>query len=344
MNKFFTNIFLAGLLLFCLSPSSLSAQFDYEFCGSTFHVNCDGTVEVDLNDQVFIYKVWDGDQLIVEFNNFTPGPNVITVPFIGGMPPNGNPVSADQNVYLDIQTTCGNYILNISDILSEFCPDVTPPTNCFDVCGSEICIDCDGRVCVDLANNVDIYKVWNGGTLIAELNNYTGPSVIYDPFCSTDVGGALVPPGENFYLDIQTTDCGNFTLNISAILSDNCPDFARDSPDRPPSRTELDDRTDRGDRGGRKSFGKPATDLAGKLITGMTAFPNPVSGRLTIDLPLLEKNFDVRLLNMNGQVVTTYVTNGGRRNLDVSALPTGLYFLKATSGKENYTERIQVVR
>lgn len=324
MKHTFT-LFLTLMSLVALPLSSISAQVDFEFCGSTFTVNCDGTVDVDLADNVNIYKVWNGGNLIAELNNFTNGPNVIYDPFNSAGPGLGNPVPPGENYYIDVQTEdCGDFVLNISEVLRENCPthDDTPQT--FEFCGSTFTVNCDGTVDVDLDENVFIYKVWNGGTLVAEWNNFTGPPVEYDPFNSADPGfGFPVPPGQNFYLDVQTEDCGVFVLNISQILRDNCGFALRDASDGPAMMQPLDKQT---------------------LNEKITAFPNPTSGDLTVKLPQVEDRYTISIYDFNGRLLEQRFSQGGNILLPFNRFVSGMYILDVRSNELLFTERIQVTK
>lgn len=302
-----------------LANTNLQAQFDFEFCGSTFTVNCDGTVNVDLAENVWIYKVWDGDELIAELNNFRDDvPDVFYFPFVGGVD-FGNPVGPGQNVYLDVQTEdCGQFILNISQVIAQNCPQTGPS---FEFCGSTFHVNCDGTVNVDLAENVWIYKVWDGPNLIAELNNFDAslPDVFYFPFLAGVDFGNPVSPGQNVYLDVQTEDCGQFILNISDVLREFCGFLQADLD-------EFDDlNTDRNTTG----------------VDELTAYPNPAGSQITIGLPEIEGNYQVRMTDLNGRMLRQLSISGGNQQLDTSTLPQGIYILTAQNGDQVYTKRIQ---
>ncbi|MEL6658564.1 MAG: T9SS type A sorting domain-containing protein [Bacteroidota bacterium] len=317
MRTWILNTVLA-LAFLITANTNLQAQFDFEFCGSTFTVNCDGTVNVDLAENVFIYKVWDGGNLIAEWNNFTPAPDVVYTPFVGGQPPFGNPVMPGQNVYLDVQTEdCGQFILNISRVIEDHCPPDDPTS--FTFCGSTFHVNCDGTVDVDLETNVFIYKVWDGPNLIVELNNFTGPPVIYFPFVGGQPPfGNPVLPGQNVYLDVQTEDCGQFILNISQVLSENCPGYLIG---------DFDD-----------SEFVNAPNNAG--VEDLNVYPNPAIDQVTISLPIIDDNYRLQLLDLNGSVLRQQSISGGNQQLDLQGLPSGTYLLSAQSGDEVYTKRI----
>mgnify|MGYP001796530102 CR=1 FL=1 len=217
MRTWILNTVLA-LAFLITANTNLQAQFDFEFCGSTFKVNCDGTVNVDLAENVFIYKVWDGPNLIAEWNNFTPAPNVIYTPFVGGQPPFGNPVQ----------------------------------------------------------------------------------------------------PGQNVYLDVQTEDCGQFILNISQVLSENCAGFLIG---------DFDD----------SEF---STAPSNASVDELNAYPNPAIDQVTISLPIIDENYNLQLLDLNGSVLRQQSISGGNQQFDLQGLPSGTYLLSAQSGDKVYTKRI----
>ncbi|MEL7252357.1 MAG: T9SS type A sorting domain-containing protein [Bacteroidota bacterium] len=71
-------------------------------------------------------------------------------------------------------------------------------------------------------------------------------------------------------------------------------------------------------------------------------FPNPVQDQLSIRLMnTVEGATNLQLLNLNGQLIQQYSFSGAfqQSTLDLSALPTGTYFLRAFNGAEVVTER-----
>ncbi|MCH2224567.1 MAG: T9SS type A sorting domain-containing protein [Crocinitomicaceae bacterium] len=67
-----------------------------------------------------------------------------------------------------------------------------------------------------------------------------------------------------------------------------------------------------------------------------TVFPNPINGNFTIGQSF---NGSIRLLTSNGkQVLKSEVAPN--QTIDVSQLPTGLYFLELTTDKNSYTQKI----
>ena len=64
-------------------------------------------------------------------------------------------------------------------------------------------------------------------------------------------------------------------------------------------------------------------------------FPNPVSDVLTIQSDLPRKQ--VRIFSPTGQLMLK--DTSGKTDLDVSTLPTGMYFLEISNGSDRWTER-----
>jgi len=59
-------------------------------------------------------------------------------------------------------------------------------------------------------------------------------------------------------------------------------------------------------------------------------FPNPASDNLTIET--LQKS-EIEISNIQRQLIKTLATNAGKTNIDVSAFPSGMYFLEVKTGK-----------
>jgi len=110
-----------SLSLAILGSANLNAQTS-TLCGtSTFTINCDGTVDVCLGDDVMIYKVWNGGNLIAVLNNYTNNPGIFVTCFTSGVD-FGNPVPPGQNYWVQVQTANGCVgELNISQYLATHC-------------------------------------------------------------------------------------------------------------------------------------------------------------------------------------------------------------------------------
>lgn len=72
----------------------------------------------------------------------------------------------------------------------------------------------------------------------------------------------------------------------------------------------------------------------------ISVYPNPASSVVTIGADI--SNAQVSVIDVRGAVMNTVVHKG--RQLDVSSLPTGLYFLKIVKDKQTYTQRLHVER
>ena len=71
----------------------------------------------------------------------------------------------------------------------------------------------------------------------------------------------------------------------------------------------------------------------------MIVYPNPTQGELTLSLEGL-RHYEI--INMNGQVVMQGQANGKRITINVSALATGLYLVKAYNGQTWSICKVQV--
>lgn len=78
--------------------------------------------------------------------------------------------------------------------------------------------------------------------------------------------------------------------------------------------------------------GVDVDESASNYLNHLEISPNPSDGFVTIDLQLLEnKDLDIQVFNMNGQIVNTIMdknTIGGRYELRLEELPSGVYFVK----------------
>lgn len=60
----------------------------------------------------------------------------------------------------------------------------------------------------------------------------------------------------------------------------------------------------------------------------ITISPNPVTSALSIEAPL---NSTIEILNLQGQIINSLSANAGNTTIDVSAFPTGMYFVEIKS-------------
>jgi hypothetical protein len=73
---------------------------------------------------------------------------------------------------------------------------------------------------------------------------------------------------------------------------------------------------------------------------GLSVFPNPTSGILTIhSIKKMEQELEIDLINTNGQVLRHQILRGQNPQINVQELAAGLYFLKVKT-----TEGIEVVK
>lgn len=80
---------------------------------------------------------------------------------------------------------------------------------------------------------------------------------------------------------------------------------------------------------------------------GVRLYPNPTANRLIIHFEKVLSDFStVELYNFNGAVVLTENLPAGVdiAGIDVSALPSGFYLVKLTSGKVAYNSKVAIVR
>ena len=76
----------------------------------------------------------------------------------------------------------------------------------------------------------------------------------------------------------------------------------------------------------------PVTDM-------MVVYPNPTQGEMTMSLEGLQR---YKIIDMNGQTVMQGQANGKRHTIDVSALASGIYLVKAYNGQSWCISKVQV--
>ena len=71
----------------------------------------------------------------------------------------------------------------------------------------------------------------------------------------------------------------------------------------------------------------------------MAVYPNPTYGEMTINLEGLRL---YEIIDMNGQTVIQGQAKGKRHTIDVSALASGIYLVKAYNGQSWSISKVQV--
>jgi hypothetical protein len=63
--------------------------------------------------------------------------------------------------------------------------------------------------------------------------------------------------------------------------------------------------------------------------TGITIYPNPTRGLLTVNIPLTENDIArVSLYDLQGKLLMDYKNSGTTTEIDLAGLPTGVYLLR----------------
>lgn len=81
------------------------------------------------------------------------------------------------------------------------------------------------------------------------------------------------------------------------------------------------------------------TNVAQEIEQTISIFPNPTSAIATLQFGE-ESDYTVELVNNMGQTITTYSATSSSQEIDLSALPKGIYLVKITVGNELVTKEI----
>ncbi len=99
------------------------------------------------------------------------------------------------------------------------------------------------------------------------------------------------------------------------------------------------------DKNGNVSDGYPlqqVLDSPDTITHSTLLYPNPTSGDITLEIPLVEKGWTYQLISLTGQVLKQGTINTATSNLSLKGLNNGVYFLQLTS--EQRTETIGIVK
>ncbi len=75
---------------------------------------------------------------------------------------------------------------------------------------------------------------------------------------------------------------------------------------------------------------------AGFQEAGISIYPNPTDGLLTVILPERQNLTGIRIADLSGKILISSASD----NIDISSLATGIYILHATSGQAIFTSKI----
>ncbi len=135
---------------------------------------------------------------------------------------------------------------------------------------------------------------------------------------------------QDFHLksDAQAVDAGNGTL-VSAIVSEDLDKNIR------PGGSDIDI--------GAYEFQSLVTSTSYELNTNdIQLFPNPVAGVLNIEGDF--EDYNIEILNTNGQIVQTLTGSLSPLNINVSTLGAGLYFLRIRKIGNNELSVFSIVK
>ncbi len=77
-------------------------------------------------------------------------------------------------------------------------------------------------------------------------------------------------------------------------------------------------------------------------LSAIQVYPNPVKTELLLNIPTEFEVTEIQLFGTNGQMVEQYTNNA--RTLEVSSLPTGLYYLRILTTEGTWTDKVSIVR
>jgi hypothetical protein len=76
-------------------------------------------------------------------------------------------------------------------------------------------------------------------------------------------------------------------------------------------------------------------------IPAFSVFPNPAKNNLQIDVVNLNGNsFETQITDLTGKIIYSKNLNANNNNVDVSALPKGMYFISFKNEDFNYTQKL----
>jgi hypothetical protein len=65
----------------------------------------------------------------------------------------------------------------------------------------------------------------------------------------------------------------------------------------------------------------------------LNIYPNPLSEKITIELSGIPCTRQLSIMNLNGQEVMQYKITESKTQIDITSLPSGVYFVRLTNDK-----------
>ena len=90
------------------------------------------------------------------------------------------------------------------------------------------------------------------------------------------------------------------------------------------------------------------TDISETLGTGentlnnIVIFPNPASSHFNINGLENGQNYELEIININGQIVKKYNEISNNKSLDISNIQNGVYFLRISNSENNFTQKLVI--
>ncbi len=313
---------------------------EFGFCGSTFKVYCDGTVDIDYASNVKRVKVFIGGTELLDFPedgpiNYDPfNTSELNDPF-------GNPLdlSVLGNIWIQVYTPCGIGELNIRDAVDRICVPVEGG------CGATFEPDCEnGAVIVNLPLDVTRYKVFIPGGTVLDFPD--DAPIIYGGFSTAQF--ITIQPGENYWVQIYCRDGSVTNFSLRDLLSEYCSEYSNYRGIIPYQVYENE--FNQSIRGGddieiNSPIGYSKT-IQQERLDRVNVFPNPAKELVNVSMPFSTTGYSIEVLNINGQILNQHVSQGGNLELDIENLVSGIYVIKIQSidGLFHHAEKLKVIK
>jgi hypothetical protein len=85
-------------------------------------------------------------------------------------------------------------------------------------------------------------------------------------------------------------------------------------------------------------------NVSNNLQKEYSIYPNPASSIVTVIFDHPEQTHKIFLLNLEGQVITNFVSKGISLEIDISKLPSGLYLLHSNSDTDEHYTKLSIIR
>jgi hypothetical protein len=160
------------------------------------------------------------------------------------------------------------------------------------------------------------------------------PGATYSWSYSGPGGTVQLGTGASQTITFPNSPLGTYTLNVAVAYNNQC---------QTQTTATLNVITNDGSIPDGSRMAKPTDRGESATYPTATVYPNPATDRFELQLPAMEQEAVVRIVDMNGKTCKTFTANRQQQTVEVSNLKSGVYLLHVEAGKQVATQRLVIL-